>query len=271
MSYIKLAKELIKTNKNILEIPIKKPIIKVKLTNIKIEEPINEIVNEPIEEPFKTEPIEETPKIEIKLEKKLEIKREFIDEGKEQIGLVILQEIDYQKINSFLEKYKEDKLLLYNNIQIKILVKNQEKQIPVFTIETTTIESWSKTIKNLIETDIKIPKKYISKIIPFRTVGKQFYFIVILKQHKTNYNIPTSINWFKDFPNGMVYNWDTRNLLYKHSEYSLENQIETIQNLYSYINEIEKDRQWIERNYSIENSHNIIGLNEVFETIAISV
>jgi len=259
MSYIKLAKELIKTNIDIIEIPIKKPKMKVKLTDIKIENPINEIANEPIEE---------IPKIQETIQ---ETKREFIDEGKEQIGLVILQEIDYLKINSFLEKNKEDKLLLYNNIQIKILVKNQEKQIPVFTIDTSIIDSWTKTIKNLIETYIKIPKKYISKIIPFRTVGKQFYFIVILKQHETNYNIPTSIYWFRDFPNGMGYNWDTKNLLYKHSEYSLENQIETIQDLYSYINEIEKDRQWIKRNYSIENSHNIIGLNEIFETIAISV
>jgi hypothetical protein len=266
MSFLKQAKELIQTNKTIVEIPIKKPKIKIKITDFKIEKPINEIANEPIEEILKID-----TKPEKKQEIKLEIKREFLDEGREEIGLIILQEIDYQKINSFLDKNKEDRLLLYNNIQIKILVKNQEKQIPVFTIDTLNIESWSKTIKNLIEIDIKIPKKYISKIIPFRTVGKQFYFIVILKQHRTNYNIPTSINWFKDYPNGMVYNWDTRNLLYKHSEYSLENQIETIQDFYSYINEIEKDRQWIERNYSIENSHNIIGLNEVFETIAISV
>lgn len=282
MDYLQLAKDYIKSNQ-IIDIPIKKPKIKVNLSKTK---PLNEI--EPNETRVKTEEIQ----LEIEPDKELidvnpidKISQiEFLSQAicpsisfgneleEEQIGLIIIEEINYEKINELM-KNSEDKLITNNLISIKILVKNKEKEIPTFPIESKTIESWGKTIKNLIENEIKIPKKNISKIIPFKTIGKQYNYVVIVKQHKKSFGIPSSLYWYHGNPKGIEYHWDVRNIIYKHSDYRFEegDSIETIQVLYSYISEIEKDRQWINRNYSIGKSHNIIGLSEIFETIAISV
>lgn len=246
MNYFKTVRTLL-DNPTIQEIPIKKPKIKVKITtNL----PINEL-----EEPTKEH--EENPKERI---------AELKVNQQELIGLFIIQDINYERVNKWLQENKEDKLLINNLLQLKFLVKSKTKLIPTFPIEVSTIESWSKTIKNLIETDIKIPRKYITKILPFKTIGSQYYYIVFIKEHKTNYNIPISLNWF---PGLGDYKWDIKTVIYRHNEYDFE--IENIQDFYNYLNEIEKEKQWINRNYSIENSHNIIGLKEVFETIAINV
>jgi hypothetical protein len=251
MNYIKTIRTLL-DNPSIQEIPIKKPKIKVKLIR---NYPINEIDIQTVSEENPTEKSEE-----IQIEEPI---TKFLENEQELIGLFIIQDINFEQINKWLQLHKEDKLLINNLLQLKILTK--KNQIPTFPIEVSTIESWSKTIKNLIETEIKIPRKYITKILPFKTIGSQYYYIVFVREHKTNYYIPNSLNWF---PGLGDYKWDIKTIVYKHNEYDFE--IENIQDFFNYLNEIEREKQWINRNYSIENSHNIIGLNTVFETIATS-